>query len=145
MDDMTNDDAVVVPPTLQVSAADRLRVFREDDAALAELAEKTHERAMADGEHANAAGHLDLRIRERRAAMWGYDSPQRFDMVLTAQSARPSGHDQMMTTIRSFLDRLPPAQKALRRRLEELTPEEALERLGLPRPVEGDGSRSDGS
>lgn len=143
MDDMTDDDVSAAPPTLQVSAADRLRVFREDDAALAELAEKTHMRAMADGENANAAGHLDLRIRERRAAMWGYDSPVRFDMVMTAQSEHPSRHDQMMATIRGFLDRLPPAQKALRQRLQELSPEEALERLGLPKPIDGNGAPQD--
>src|SRR5215510_3469065 len=74
------DDRTVMPPTHEISAADRLRVFREDDEALAELAEVTHKRAMPDGENANAAGHLDLKIRERRAAMWGYDSPVRFDM-----------------------------------------------------------------
>jgi hypothetical protein len=33
MDDFT-DDTTLVPPTLQLSPADRLRVFREDDAAL---------------------------------------------------------------------------------------------------------------
>jgi hypothetical protein len=26
-----------------------------------------HKRAMAEGENANAAGHLDLKVRERRA------------------------------------------------------------------------------
>ena len=74
--------------------------------------------------------------------MWGYDSPARFDMVQITESRRPSGHDQMMTTIRQFIDRLPPAQKALRRRLEELgSPERALELLGLPKPiVDGDGA-----
>jgi hypothetical protein len=42
--DNVNDD--LVPSTLQVSAADRLQRFREDDQALAELAVKVHERAM---------------------------------------------------------------------------------------------------
>jgi hypothetical protein len=84
-------------------AADRLERFREDDAALAELAEVVHKRAMAEGENANAAGHLDLKVRERRA-MWGYDSPIRFDMVMMEASEKPSGHDQMMATFQRFFD-----------------------------------------
>lgn len=137
MDDMTDDPATVLP-THQVSAADRLRRFHQDDEALAELAEKVHERAMGEGENANAAGHLDLRLRERRAAMWGYDSPIRHDLVLLSQSGQPSRHDQMMTTIKQFLDQAPPVQRVLRQRLQELSPEEALERLGLPKPIDGE-------
>ena len=52
MDDMTS--------ILEITEADRLRVFREDDEALAELARITHTRAIADGGKDNAAGHLDL-------------------------------------------------------------------------------------
>ena len=59
MDDMT--------PMFGITEADRLRVFREDDEALAELARITHARAIADNGKDNAAGHLDLKIRERRA------------------------------------------------------------------------------
>jgi hypothetical protein len=110
--------------------------FREDDEALAELAVKVHERAMGDDEHANAAAHTDLRIRERRAAMWGYDAPQRTDMVLVAQGAQPSSREQRMEALRRFLDQGTPAQKALRQRLNELPPEAALELLGPPKPVE---------
>jgi hypothetical protein len=138
MDDFT-DDTTLVPPTLQLSPADRLRVFREDDAALAELAQKAHQRAMADGDNANAAGHLDLAIRARRAAMWGYDSPVRFDMVQLEQAKQPDGHERLSATIRAFIDRLPPAQKMLRRRLEEISAEEALEKLGLPKPLPDGG------
>src|SRR5215475_3695337 len=101
MDDMTDDTATVLP-THQVSAADRLQRFREDDAALAELAEIVHKRAMAQGESANPSGHLDLKIRERRAAMWGYDSPVRFDLVQVSESQRPSGHDRMEQVIMEF-------------------------------------------
>jgi hypothetical protein len=137
MGDMTDDDVL---PSHQVSAADRLRRFREDDEALAELAEIVHERAMADGENANAAGHLDLRIRERRSAMWGYDSPQRFDMVLMGQSERPSdGHERIRAAIQRLVDEASPAEKALRERLQELPPERALTLLGGP-SQSGDGN-----
>src|SRR5215471_19376020 len=110
MDDMTDDTATVLP-THQVSAADRLQRFREDDEALAELAEIVHKRAMAEGESANPSGHLDLKIRERRAAMWGYDSPVRFDMIQVGLNERPSGHDWMMATLMEFFEREPPAER----------------------------------
>jgi hypothetical protein len=74
--------------------------------------------------------------------MWGYDSPIRFDLVQLSAAERPSSHDQMMTTIRRFLDQAPPTQRALRQRLQELSPEEALERLGLPKPINGDGGET---
>src|SRR5215831_7102472 len=137
MDDMTDDTATVLP-THQVSAADRLQRFREDDEALAELAEVVHKRAMAQGESANPSGHLDLKIRERRAAMWGYDSPVRYDMVLMEAREKPSGHERMVETLNRFFDQQPPAKKALHKRLEQLTPEHALELLGPPQ-VNGDG------
>ena len=41
----------------------------------------------------NAAGHLDLKIRERKARMSGYDSPQQYDMTLVAELRRPSSAD----------------------------------------------------
>ena len=135
MDDMT-DAAATTLPTLQVSAADRLQRFREDDEALAELAVKVHERAMGNGENANPAGHLDLKIRERRAAMWGYDSPVRFDLVQVSESQRPSGHDRMEQVIMEFVSREQPERRAAIRRLDQLGPERVLELLG---PYEGDG------
>jgi hypothetical protein len=138
MDDMTDDTATALP-THQVSAADRLQRFREDDEALAELAEIVHKRALAEGEHANAAGHLDLRLRERRAAMWGYDSPVRFDMVMMGQSERPSGHERIRAAIQRLVDEASPAEKALRERLQELPPERALALLGGP-SQSGDGN-----
>jgi len=118
MDDMT--------PMFGITAADRLRVFREDDEALAELAQITHARAIANGGKDNAAGHLDLKIRERRAAMWGYDSPVRFDMVQVEEAKRPSSFDQIEAAIMRVVEQAPPAQRAVIKRMEELGPEKAL-------------------
>jgi hypothetical protein len=143
MNDISNGD--LVPPTLKVSAAERMQRFQEDDAALAELAVKVHERAMSDSENANAAAHTDILVRQRRAAMWGYDAPQRTDMVLVAQSTQPKSSDKIRATIMGFIDRLPPEQKALRKRLEQMSAAEALERLGPPKPLEGDGTASTAS
>jgi hypothetical protein len=128
MDDMTPTNDMT--PMLEISQADRLRVFREDDEALAELAQITHARAIADGGKDNAAGHLDLKIRERRAAMWGYDSPVRFDMVQVTEAKRPSSFEVIEATIRRMVEERPPAQRAALKRLEELGYEKALELLG---------------
>src|SRR5215813_11025897 len=128
MDDMTDDTATVLP-THQVSAADRLQRFREDDEALAELAEIVHKRAMAQGESANPSGHLDLKIRERRAAMWGYDSPVRFDMVQVTESKRPSSYEMIRAAIMGLVEQEPPARRAAIKRIEELGPERALAML----------------
>jgi hypothetical protein len=137
-DDMANG-ATVVPPTLRLSPEDRMRVFVEDDRALAELVQKVHERAMSDTEGANAAGHLDLKIRERRATMWGYDSPQRFDMIAVEAQKQPDSFDKIHAVIMNLVAEAPPAQRALRARLEQMTPEAALELLGSPVPSEPGG------
>ena len=142
MDDTIDGNGSVLP-THTISAAERLKRFQEDDQALAELAEKVHQRAMADDEHANSAGHLDLRLRERRACMWGYDSPQRFDCVLVSQSQQPNRGDRIRATLREFTNRLPPAQQELRHRLQEMSPEAALELLGPPKPVDVSASEDD--
>ena len=47
----------------------------------------------------NAAGHLDLKIRERKARMSGYDSPQQYDMTLVAELRRPSSVDAIKMAI----------------------------------------------
>src|SRR5262249_26239325 len=100
MDDMT--------PMFEITEADRLRVFREDDEALAELARVTYARAISDGgKDSNAAGHLDLAIRARRAAMWGYDSPVRFDMVQVEEAKRPSNFEIIAAAIKRVADEAP--------------------------------------
>src|SRR5262245_59621272 len=86
-------------PKLEITEADRLRIFREDDEALAELARVTHARAIADDGKDNAACHLDLKIRQRRAAMWGYDSPTRYDMVRVTEVERPSSYERIRAAL----------------------------------------------
>jgi len=71
--------------------------------------------------------------------MWGYDAPQRTDMVMVAQSGQPKQHDKIRATIMGFIDRLPPEQRALRKRLEQMSAAQALELLGPPEPNDGDG------
>jgi len=81
---------------LELTKQDRIRVFQEDLRALDELAQVVHLKAL-NGD--NAAGHLDLKIRERKAQMFGYDSPQQYDMTLVAELRRPTTTDAMKTII----------------------------------------------
>src|SRR5215472_4238947 len=89
---------LILPPD-ELTPQDRMKAFREDLRALDELAATVHRKAV---EGDNAAGHLDLKIRERKASMFGYDSPQRYDMTLIAEMKRPSTLD----AIRRSIDRM---------------------------------------
>jgi len=111
---------------VEITTTDRLRVFREDDEALAELAQITHARAIAEGGKDNAAGHLDLKIRERRAAMWGYDSPVRFDMVQIQETKRPSSYDRITATLMDLANQESPAKREAINLIGRLGPERAL-------------------
>jgi hypothetical protein len=82
----------------ELTPQDRMKAFREDLRALDELAATVHQKVI---EGDNAAGHLDVKIRERKAAMFGYDSPQRHDMTLIAELKRPSSSDVLRRAIRS--------------------------------------------
>jgi len=124
MDDITPTNALT--PMVEITTTDRLRVFREDDEALAELAQITHARAIAEGGKDNAAGHLDLKIRERRAAMWGYDSPVRFDMVQIQETKRPSSYDRITATLMDLANQESPAKREAINLIGRLGPERAL-------------------
>ena len=93
----------------QITERDRMRVFLEDSQALAELAVVVHKKAM---EGDNAAGHLDLKIRERRASMYGYDSPVHFDMTLQAKHREPSTA-ALDRGLRWLAEQTPPHRRAL--------------------------------
>src|SRR5215472_4653048 len=121
MDDITPTNALT--PMVEITTTDRLRVFREDDEALAELAQITHARAIAEGGKDNAAGHLDLKIRERRAAMWGYDSPVRFDMVQIQETKRPSSYDRITATLMDLANQESPAKREAINLIGRLGPE----------------------
>jgi hypothetical protein len=86
------------------------------------------------------AGLLVVKILERKAAMLGLDSPQKLDVVQVQAQKEPTQHERIRAAIMRMVNEAPPAQKALRKRLEELDPEEALRLLG---PSNGNGSGDD--
>jgi hypothetical protein len=87
------------------------------------------------------AGLLVVKILERKAALLGLDSPQKLDVVQVQAHKEPSSHEKIRDAIMGFYDRLPPAQKALRDRLQNIDAEEALRLLDAA----GVGSNSNGN
>jgi hypothetical protein len=57
---------LILPPD-ELTPQDRMRAFREDLQALNELTAIVHQKAV---EGDNAAGHLDLKLRERKDHVW---------------------------------------------------------------------------
>lgn len=132
--DNENANGFAMVPSHQLSPELRLKRFQQDDEALDELVQHVHKKAMGDGPDANPAGHLECKLREQRALLWGLYSPTRHDMVMLDQQRQPKQADKIRAVLTAFMDRMPPEQKLLRQRLEQMSASEALERLGLPSP-----------
>jgi hypothetical protein len=84
------------------------------------------------------AGLLCVKIMERKAAMLGLDSPQQLDIVQVQAQKEPSQHDRIVEAVNRMWEQMPPAKRALHDRLDQLTPERALELLGPLEPNGGD-------
>ena len=81
--------------------------------------------------------HLFARLNERVCAMRGIGNI-RTDPMAVEVAQRPSQHDRIKQVINDFWDRLSPAEKAVRNRLNEMPAERALELLGEPEQVNPD-------
>jgi len=81
--------------------------------------------------------HLFARLNERVCAMRGIGNI-RTDPMAVEVAQRPSQHDRIKQVINDFWDRLSPAEKAVRNRLNEMPAERALELLGEPEQVHPD-------
>jgi hypothetical protein len=118
-----------------LSTEARLRTIKHDIACLQRLIEKFLEKAMAGDVN---SGVLCVRAWERKAAMLGLDAVQRIDLQVIKPPEHKSGHERIKDAINQMWDRLPPAEKAVRNRLNEMTAEQALELLGPPQQVHVD-------
>jgi hypothetical protein len=78
-----------------------------------------------------AAGTLCCKPLERRALLLGLDSPVRIDTIQLSIDAkpRPSSYEMITAAINRVIEQAPPAQRALRERVEQLGPEKALAML----------------
>jgi hypothetical protein len=81
--------------------------------------------------------HLFARLNERVCAVRGIGNI-RTDPMAVEVAQRPSQHDRIKQVINDFWDRLSPAEKAVRNRLNEMPAERALELLGEPEQVNPD-------
>jgi hypothetical protein len=117
----------------------RLKAIKLDTARLEALMAPFFERATKDRDV--QAGTLCVKILERRALLLGLDHPtqSRVDVYQIEAQQAPSQHDRICEAIMRLVEQAPPAQRALRKRLEELSPEKALEMLGPPQSNGGDG------
>jgi len=114
-------------------ARSNLSAFKRELRRLEDLSGKFFALAKRDGSH--ESGHLFARLNERICAMRGIGSI-RMDPLQVEVAQHPSGHDQIKAAIMRLVEQAPPAQRALRKRLEQLSPEKALELLG---PLEPNG------
>jgi hypothetical protein len=116
----------------------RLKAIKLDVARLEALMVPFFERATKDRDC--AAGTLCCKLLERRALLLGLDHPtqSRVDVYQVQAQQAPSSHERIKAAIMGLVEQAPPAQRALRKRLEQLSPEKALELLGSPQPNGGD-------
>jgi len=120
-------------------AQNQLRAFKRELRRLEDLSNEFFTIAKRDKDRDCA--HLVARLNERVAAMRGWSAINiRMDPMTTQATQQPSSHDKIKAAIFGLIDRLPPEQQALRRRLAELSPTQALELLGLPKPIDGNGA-----
>jgi hypothetical protein len=127
-------------PTIDNPA--RLRHISLDLSRLDRLLETFHKRAI-EKEDTQAALCV-VKILERKAALLGLDSPQKVDIVQLQTQKQPSQHERITEAINRLWEQQPPAKKALHARLDQMTPERALELLG-PLEPDANGNGSDHS
>jgi hypothetical protein len=83
--------------------------------------------AIAKREKSHESAHLVARLNERICAMRGWSPVNvRMDPLMVQMEQQPSSYDRIAAAINRVIEQAPPAQRALRERLEELDPETAL-------------------
>src|SRR5262245_15648081 len=119
----------------------RLKLVKLDCARIDALIVPFFERAVKDRDV--AAGTLVCKLLERRSLLLGLDQPtqSRIDVYAVEQRRQPSQHQRIVEAFRRLQDSAPPATKALRARLDQLSDERALELLG---PLEPEAPKANG-
>ena len=118
----------------------RLKAVKLDVARLEGLMQPFYERATKDKDV--PSGVLCVKILERRALLLGLDQPtqSRVDVYQVEQRKQPSQYEQIKAAINRMWEQQPPVKRALHERLDQLTPEKALELLGPLEPNSGNGA-----
>jgi hypothetical protein len=127
-------------------AQNQLRAFKRELRRLEDLSGEFFAIARRDKNHESA--HLVARLNERICAMRGFSPVNvRMDPLAVQVAEQPSSYDRIFEAIMRVVEQAPPAQRALRKRLEQLDPEEALALLNSngQKPSDGDDSPPAGS
>jgi len=121
----------------------RLRLVKLSVGRIEALLALFFERAVRDKDV--PSGTLCCKLEERLSLLLGLDHPttQRIDVYQVEQQQGPTDHELIRATIMKVVNSGTPAQKALRKRLDELSPEKALALLGGE--IEGNGSAPEGN
>jgi hypothetical protein len=133
----------IIDRTLPVfDAQNQLRAYKRELRRLEDLSGEFFAIAKRDKNH--ESGHLYARLNERICAMRGIGPMNmRMDPLQVEVAQQPSRHDRIVEAFKRLQDSAPPAVKALRERLDEMSAEQALELLGPPQPKGNGAAPSD--
>jgi hypothetical protein len=102
-----------------------MRAYKREIHKLEDLGAEFHALAMRDKSPEFA--HVTARINERICAMRGWTSVNvRLDPFTAQAEQQPTQYERISEAIMRVVEQAPPAQRALRKRLEQLDPERAL-------------------
>jgi|SRR5215472_4521529 len=127
-------------------AQNQLRAFKREIERLESLSSEFY--TIAKRDLCRDSAHLVARLNERICAMRGWSPVNvRMDPLAVQVAEQPSSYDRISEAIMRVVEQAPPAQRALRKRLEQLDPEEALALLNSngQKPSDGDDSPPAGS
>jgi hypothetical protein len=109
-----------------LSTEARIRTIKHDVACLQRLIETLYEKGLNGDVNAAVAC---IRAFERKATMLGLDASTLIDLHVVKPPEYKSQHERISQVIQAFWDRMTPAEKALRDRLNGMNAEKALELL----------------
>jgi len=117
----------------------QIRAYKRELRRLEDLSGEFFIIAKRDKNHESA--HLVARLNERICAMRGFSPVNvRMDPLQLEVAEQPSRFERMAATIERFVEQMPAAERAVRQRLHEISPERALELLGSPQSNGGSGA-----
>jgi hypothetical protein len=119
-------------------AQNQLRAFKRELRRLEDLSGECF--VIAKRDKNPEFTHLFARLNERICAMRGIGNV-RMDPLQVEVAQQPSQHERIVEAFKRLQDSAPPAVKALRERLDQMSTERALELLG-PLEPKGNGAGS---
>jgi hypothetical protein len=123
-----------------VSNDARIRMVKHDLGRLERIIEMLFEKSVAG--NIDAAGTL-IKALDRKSQLLGLDAVRQIDLQIIKPPEYKSSHERIVQAINEFWNRMTPAEKALRERLNGLNAEKALELLDRLGPEANANNGSD--